>query len=188
MKKVLALIFIASMIFSASAGVSTARPAPKPKPKVVTAEFYSPAFDYGMSIPVKYTCDGESLSPPFNWAIIPPNARSLALLCYDENSESGAFVHWLIYNINPKQKKLPEGVPDSAVLPSGARQCINDFGQFGYTGPCPPSGKHIYQFKLLALDDEYWPDPRITPRSLLIEMKDHIIEEFAYSGTYGKRN
>ena len=29
---------------------------------------------------------------------------------------------------------------------------VNDFGQIGYGGPCPPNKKHTYRFLLYALD------------------------------------
>ena len=36
------------------------------------------------------------------------------------------------------------------------RQAVNDFGEVGYRGPCPPRGHgtHHYHFRLLALDIE----------------------------------
>jgi phosphatidylethanolamine-binding protein (PEBP) family uncharacterized protein len=35
--------------------------------------------------------------------------------------------------------------------PSQAVQGLNDFGRRGWSGPCPPSGTHNYDFRLYAL-------------------------------------
>ena len=37
-------------------------------------------------------------------------------------------------------------------LANGGLQGKNDFGKFGYSGSCPPSGIHRYFFKLYAID------------------------------------
>ena len=40
----------------------------------------SAVFEEGGAIPGIYTCDGEDISPPLEWAGIPEAARSLVLI------------------------------------------------------------------------------------------------------------
>src|SRR5258708_3475639 len=61
------------------------------------------------------------------------------------------WVHWVVYNIPPDTKSLPENV-GQARLPQGASLGRNDFERTGYGGPCPPIGRHRYFHKLYALD------------------------------------
>jgi len=37
----------------------------------------SRAFQQGGTIPMKYTCDGDNISPPFAWSGVPEGTRSL---------------------------------------------------------------------------------------------------------------
>jgi len=39
--------------------------------------FTSSAFAEGAMIPVKYTCDGQDISPPLAWTDVPGGAKSL---------------------------------------------------------------------------------------------------------------
>jgi Raf kinase inhibitor-like YbhB/YbcL family protein len=113
----------------------------------------SPAFESGDSIPVKYTCEGEDVSPPLAWSDVPDGTRSLALVCEDPDAPSGTWIHWVIYDIPPSFTQLSEGVPTTEVTPTGAKQGMNDFKRAGYGGPCPPPGKaHRYYFRIYALD------------------------------------
>src|SRR5579863_10133995 len=66
-----------------------------------TMKITSPAFINNTSIPVKYTCDGEGINPPFEFLDVPSNAKSLVLLMYDPDVPkklypSGVFVHWVV--------------------------------------------------------------------------------------------
>jgi len=107
----------------------------------------SPAFADRETIPVKYTCDGENISPPFNIEEVPEAARSLALVMDDPDAPDEVFVHWIIYNFSPFTTKIEEGN-----LPGEAAMGLNSSESTGYTGPCPPFGTHRYRFKLYALD------------------------------------
>jgi Raf kinase inhibitor-like YbhB/YbcL family protein len=113
----------------------------------------SPAFADGAAVPVRHTCDGEDLSPPLVWSGAPAGARSFALLCDDPDAPAGTWHHWALFDIPATTTRLDEGVP--ATETAGVmRQAVNDFGRFGYGGPCPPRGHgvHHYHFRLLALD------------------------------------
>ena len=43
----------------------------------MTFELISPAFAQGQSIPRKYTCDGNDISPPLGWSDPPPGTQGL---------------------------------------------------------------------------------------------------------------
>ena len=106
----------------------------------------SPAFAQEESIPSKYTCDGKDISPPLSWENVPENAKSLVLISDDPDAPDPkapkmTWVHWVLYNIPPDAKELPEGV-SSEKLPKGAEEGMNDWRKTGYGGPCPPIGRH----------------------------------------------
>jgi phosphatidylethanolamine-binding protein (PEBP) family uncharacterized protein len=61
-------------------------------------------------IPVRYSKDGENISPPLSWSDLPPGTRELALLFGNTTPKTQeAFVQWLVYKIPPDACSLPEG-------------------------------------------------------------------------------
>lgn len=145
----------------------------------------SSAFEDGGIIPARYTADGEDVSPPLAWGAVPAGTRSLALICDDPDAPRGTWVHWVIFNIPPETRELPEAVPAEEVLADGARQGRNDFGRIGYGGPAPPPGRaHRYFFKLYALDTVLELEPGATKAQLLEAMKGHILAAGQLMGRY----
>lgn len=148
----------------------------------------SSAFADGEAIPAKYTCDGAGISPPLAWRGAPALAKSLALVVDDPDAPDPkapkrVFVHWVLHDMPVADGGLAEGVRDDA-LPHGTRQGINDGGSRGYTGPCPPVGRHRYFFKLHALD-VMLPDLRTpTKRALEQAMAGHVLATAQLMGTY----
>ena len=148
----------------------------------------SAAFHAGQPIPAACTCDEADMSPPLEWEGVPAEAKSLALICDDPDAPSGTWVHWVIYNLPPALKGLPEKTATTATLPNGAEQGVNDFKRTGYSGPCPPPGKtHRYFFKLYALDAPPVLKPGATKAELLHAMAGHIIAEGQITGTYRRK-
>jgi Raf kinase inhibitor-like YbhB/YbcL family protein len=116
----------------------------------------SSAFRQNGHIPSKYTCEGEDVSPPLAWEGVPNGAKSFVLIiddldAPDPKAPKMVWVHWVVYNIPPDTKSLPENA-GKAGLPQGALLGRNDFKKTGYGGPCPPIGRHRYFHKLYALD------------------------------------
>jgi hypothetical protein len=107
----------------------------------------SPAFENNANIPLKYTCEGENINPPLQFGDVPESARSLVLIVDDPDAVTGTWIHWTVWNINPKTSEIKE---NSA--PAGSVQGSTSSGSSGYGGPCPPAGTHRYFFKLYALD------------------------------------
>ena len=146
----------------------------------------SPRFAYGEPIPVLYTCDGQDRSPALVIAGVPPAAQSLVLLLEDPDAPVGTFTHWVVYDINPDQVGLPEGVaqdPETVEFKQGQ----TSFGSVGYGGPCPPSnhGPHRYFFRLYALDLPSLDLPPGAPAEAVREvLEGHVLEEAEWMGTY----
>lgn len=107
----------------------------------------SPAFTNNQNIPAKYTCDGDDVNPPLVISEVPDKTQSLALVVSDPDAPSGNWIHWLLWNLDPKTTIIAENTPAT-----GAVEGTNSFGKKSFGGPCPPSGVHRYFFKLYALD------------------------------------
>jgi Raf kinase inhibitor-like YbhB/YbcL family protein len=150
--------------------------------------FYSPAFNNEERIPVKYTGDGEDLSPPLVWTDPPADTRSFAILCTDPDAPNGTWTHWALYNIPPDRTQLEEGYPTDAEA-NGTRQAVNDFGNTGYGGPAPPPGHgiHHYHFRILALSEpslDLPADAKVT--DVEEAAKPYIIDVASVVGLYSR--
>lgn len=150
----------------------------------------SPDFANEGAIPVRFTCEGDDVSPSLEWSGVPDRARSLALIVDDPDAPDPAaprrtWVHWVLYNLPAKADVLQAAIP-SRQLPGQTLHGKNDWGRIGYGGPCPPVGRHRYYFKLYALD-VMLPDLHMpTKAQLLAAMEGHILVEAQVMGTYKK--
>jgi len=108
------------------------------------------ATPFGDTTPIQeqYTCKGQDISPPLSWVAVPTGTAELALVVTDSDADD--FVHWVVAGMDPEiVTEIREGEP-----PSSAVQALNDFGNLGWGGPCPPAGKtHHYVFTLYSLSE-----------------------------------
>lgn len=142
----------------------------------------SPAFSHYGMLPQKYTCEGEDICPQIEISKPPAKTKSFAIIVHDHDAKSGDFVHWIIWNIDPRVREIME-----ETTPVGAVLGTNDFGQIGWNGPCPPpDDAHHYEFHLYALDTML--DLPMTSRKedLRDAIKGHILEEASMIGLYEK--
>jgi Raf kinase inhibitor-like YbhB/YbcL family protein len=148
----------------------------------------SPAFKAGAAIPLKFTCQGQNVSPALVWKGEPVATKSLALVVDDPDAPSKTWVHWVIFNIPPGMGELPENMSKEPSLVNGTRQGSNDSAKTGWDGPCPPSGgPHRYYFHLYALDEVLGLGAKWNKEQLLTAMKGHILAEGILMGTYQKK-
>jgi Raf kinase inhibitor-like YbhB/YbcL family protein len=150
----------------------------------------SSAFAEGESIPTKYTCEGDDVSPPLAWSNVPVGTRSLALIVDDPDAPDPkapkrTWVHWVLYEIPANATGLPEG---AAALPTGTREGVNDWGRASYGGPCPPIGRHRYFFKLYALDASLGDLSEPSKAELEQAMSGHVLAQAELIGTYKKKH
>ena len=78
----------------------------------------SPAFKHNGQIPSKYTCEGDDVSPPLAWEGVPDGAKSLVLIIDDPDAPDPkapkmVWVHWIVYNMPPGTKSLPENASEA---------------------------------------------------------------------------
>lgn len=144
-----------------------------------TLSVTSPAFKSEDFIPVKYTCDGENISPPLNIANIPNGTKTLVLIMDDPDAPNGTFDHWLVWNIAPTSSTIME---DNAPGTEGK----NGSGNNGYKGPCPPSGIHRYFFRVYALDTKLELKPGAVRSMLEESLQNHVLATGEMVGLYKK--
>jgi len=134
-------------------------------------------FKEGEMIPRKFTCQGEDINPHLKWEDVPEGTKSFALIVDDPDAPMGTWVHWLVKDIPPEVREIPQNsVP--------GKQVINDFGKEDYGGPCPPSGVHRYFFKLYALDVEKLEAEN--KEDFYREVEKHAIAKAELMGRYQK--
>lgn len=138
----------------------------------------SDIFENNGSIPSRYTCDGDDIPPPLEFQNIPNTTVSLAIIMDDIDANN--FIHWIIWNIPSNISGFKEN--EDISYPQGR----NSFGFIEYGGPCPPSGKHRYRFKLYALDTMLNLKEGVTAEVLENAINGHIIEEAELIGLYGR--
>ena len=146
----------------------------------------SPAFAAETLIPARYSCRGSDISPPLHWSNVPDGVKSFALLVEDPDAPGGIWVHWVYFDIPAATRSLPEAVPAGARLPDGSIQGLGSSHDNQFHGPCPPSGRHRYYFKLYALDTSLNLPPATNRQALLQAMQGHILAEGELMGYFSR--
>lgn len=155
----------------------------------LTMELTSPAFGNNEKIPVKFTCDGENISPTLKISGVPKGAKSLVLIMDDpdipedvkKNFNIEVWDHWVVFNILPTVKEIKENQQ-----PEGIRG-INTRQELGYKGPCPHDKEHRYFFKLYALDTILDLEEGSTKKQVENAMQEHILAQAVLIGKYERQ-
>lgn len=152
----------------------------------------SPALAAGGRMPLAnvYTgCGGGNVSPPLAWHDPPAGTRSYAVTMFDPDAKGG-FWHWIAFDISVGAHGLNAGAgtPHSGNAPGDTVQLENDFGDGGYSGPCPPPGKpHHYVITVYALDVPRLGLFTLIDRSAaLAAIRKHALAKAALTVTWGR--
>lgn len=155
-------------------------------------EVSSLAFEDHAPMPVRYTADGEGVSPPLAWSNVPGNATSVVVVVEDADSPTpNPLVHAIVVNLDGFDASLQE-----AALPSPGHEGLDvDTGRNSYLrarwlppDPPPGHGTHRYAFQVFALVDSIDDAPGFvgTPgRDDVVEaLKERAIASGCLIGTY----
>lgn len=137
----------------------------------------SPAFEDGAMIPIRYTCDGDDVSPPLHIDDTPSGTVTIGLLVDDPDAPGETWIHWLAFDIAPTS----EIAEDVGSLGTAG---VNSWGDPGYGGPCPPSGTHRYVHHVFALDAELGLAEGAHVSDVRAAMEGHILAEGVLTGLY----
>ncbi len=104
-----------------------------------------------------FGCNGKNISPKLVWKNEPAGTKSFAITIFDKDAETGSgWWHWILYNIPSNVFTIPaDASEDKKLLPKGAVQGLNDYGEKKFGGVCKTNGKkHNYVITLYALNVE----------------------------------
>lgn len=154
-------------------------------------KIFSPVFEEKVSIPSKYSCDGENINPPLEIMDIPKETKTLSLVMDDPDIPEfvkkakgiEVFDHWIVFNIRFNAEEVPVFKIEEGVEPNGERG-VNSSGGLGYMGPCPPDGQHRYFFKAYALNSFIDLPEGISKVKLEKTMNGSVIDYAEFVGVY----
>jgi Raf kinase inhibitor-like YbhB/YbcL family protein len=141
----------------------------------------SPALTDGETVPERFTCDGEDVSPALEWAGLPDGTAEVVILVDDPGAEGGTFVHWVVWGLDGASGGLGENA-----VPGTASEGTNGFGDPGWAGPCPPegSGPHRYRFTVLALSGDLDVESGATADEVAEAAGDLVLAQGRLTGSY----
>jgi Raf kinase inhibitor-like YbhB/YbcL family protein len=144
-------------------------------------QLLSDAFEEGQQIPVRYTKDGDNISPPLRWKDLPQGTRALALFFENTTPQTKEpFLHWMLYGIPPEIGELPEGFKHKAdpEEPPEVRHGRNAIGNVGYDGPLGSVGRTVrFRLRLCALDEPLDLPPGADEGTIARAMSGHVLDQ-----------
>jgi Raf kinase inhibitor-like YbhB/YbcL family protein len=150
-------------------------------------EVKSSAYRAGGLIPVRYTSEGEDISPDFSWKDAPPGTHSFVLVFHDAEHETATdSTRWVLYNIDPILREIEEDTPRDKTVGVGV-QGTNDLGVIGYSGPSRSTGERRYTARLFALDTELDLKPGASYSEVYEAMQGHILDRCALMGRFSSK-
>lgn len=139
-----------------------------------------------------FGCIGENISPQLSWENPPTGTKSFAITMYDPDAPTGSgWWHWIMFDIPADVNSLKSNAGEASKrhTPKKAIQSLNDFGGFGYGGPCPPKGQtaHKYIITVHALKTESLGlDKNASPALVGYNLWMHTIQKASMIMYYGR--
>jgi Raf kinase inhibitor-like YbhB/YbcL family protein len=156
-----------------------------------TLQVSSLAFADHAAIPLRYTADGEGISPPVQWTGVPQGVEQVVLVVEDADAPtSDPLVHAILVDLPPEDGSLAEGAMTSAG-PDGTdvHEGRNSYLRAAWLPPDPPPGhgEHRYVFQVFALSPGGQPFGAKPGRNDVLEaIRERGIASGMRDGTYAR--
>ncbi|XP_073281646.1 uncharacterized protein [Primulina huaijiensis] len=147
-------------------------------------------------LPRQYTEEGQgakkNLSPPLEWYNVPEGTKSLALIVLDVDAPDPAgpivpWTVWVVVNIPPSLKGLPEGFSGKKEESGDYAHVIEGYSDLkkpGWNGPKLPDHGHRFEFKIYALDDELHLGNKVTKDKVVEAIEGHVLGEAVLNAVF----
>jgi phosphatidylethanolamine-binding protein (PEBP) family uncharacterized protein len=143
--KQICLFFITCILFSCAKEESVSPISP-----ATSFEAYSSTFSANGEFPLKYTCDGASISPALAWKNPPAGTKGYAITMHHIPPTGDKHVYMCVYNIASSVMNFPE---NSTTIGLWGINTVN--GKNTYTPPCSQGpGAKIYVITVYALSEQ----------------------------------
>ena len=144
--------------------------------------------DHG-PMPVRYTADGEGISPPLHWTGVPAAAAAVVVIVEDADAPTPQpLVHAIVVDLPAGDGALAEGaMPSPGRDETALHVGRNSFLQAAWLPPDPPPGHgvHRYVFQVFALESGVATLGDTPGREAVLEaIRAHGIASGSVIGTY----
>jgi len=148
--------------------------AAKPADKNSTLKLTSPAVKDGEALPVEFTGDGASASPPLAWTGVPKGTQSLVLIMHHLDPEGKTKIYWLMYDIDPKTTSVAKNATDFGKM---GMSTVHDRVEYAPPHSKGPGEKKyvLTLFALSAKPDLSKAESPVTVEPVLAAMKGKIL-------------
>lgn len=156
---------------------------PRPKSNLPQLVVTSPAFEPGGSIPIEFTGDGTSASPPIEWKDAPKGTKSFAVNVWHVPGPGDIKSYWVVYNIPANVTKLAKNDKSAGTVG------LNDKNRREYD-PMKSKGPGVKQYHITvyALSGELKLSPdKATRANLLAAIKDITLAEGTLDFQYERK-
>ena len=155
----------------------------KPKSNLPQLVVTSPAFEPGGSIPVEFTGDGASASPPIEWKDAPKGTKSFAVNVWHIPGPGDIKSYWVVYNIPASATKLAKNDKSTGTVGSNDKN-RREYDPMKSKGP----GVKQYHITVYALSAELkLPPDKATRANLLEAIKDITLAEGTLDFQYERK-
>ena len=148
--------------------------AAKPVEKNSTFKLTSPAVKDGEKLPIEFTGDGASASPPLAWTGMPKGTQSLVLIMHHLDPEGKTKIYWLMHDIDPQKTSVAKNATDFGKMGVSTVHHRVEYAPPHSKGP----GEKKYVLTLFALSakpDLSKAENPLTVEPLLAAMKGKIL-------------
>ncbi len=155
----------------------------KPQSNLPQLVVTSPAFEPGGSIPVEFTGDGDSASPPIEWKDAPKGTKSFVVNVWHIPGPGDIKSYWVVYNIPASATKLAKNDKSTGTIG------VNDKHRREYD-PMKSKGPGVKQYHITvyALSAELKLTPDKANRANLLEaIKDITLAEGTLDFQYERK-
>jgi phosphatidylethanolamine-binding protein (PEBP) family uncharacterized protein len=132
----------------------------------------SPVMTDGGILPVQFTCDGSSMSPPLAWSGAPAGTVGYAVIMHHVPGPGDTHWYWVLYDMPATVDHIDAGVTPTAKVGTNS---VNN--QLAYAPPCSKGpGAKLYTFTVYALSAQpKLADPSAVSRDALLAALDGLI-------------